>query len=389
MEHELNIPVHDEGNTIQCDGDDAEGGAPDKYALGAGRIIVLAEQCLRCAKQPTDCAICITTCPVDAFAMQNERLTVTDTCIGCGICLTACPTAALASTNTTSGALNQTFLRASKRVKRLVITCACTQLSKQSDHLVIIPCLGSLTTEQWFSLLNERERSFLDEVLVYLPSGQCRSCPVNIRQSAEELFTAAISEAEQWTNTTIGLIDNEEELPDPPRQDMLDYLHSTDELDRRGAFSGLIQQAQRTWDDIQRGESSALLEVHERKERVRATLKTRLSENRRINAATLKSRNAKLTDRRHLLIESLGRNTLHADDIILTISMTDDQRCALCKTCIAVCPLGARTIWRTEKGTDSVRVDALYCTGCSACIQACPEGACHFTTCTGRDFLVS
>lgn len=41
------------------------------------------------------CETCVSSCPVDAIVMRDNKATVTDDCIDCGSCVDECPVEAI------------------------------------------------------------------------------------------------------------------------------------------------------------------------------------------------------------------------------------------------------------------------------------------------------
>ncbi|NOY75814.1 MAG: 4Fe-4S dicluster domain-containing protein [Kiritimatiellaeota bacterium] len=44
----------------------------------------------------TGCESCVSSCPVEAISMVNEKAVVSDECIDCGACVDECPLEAIA-----------------------------------------------------------------------------------------------------------------------------------------------------------------------------------------------------------------------------------------------------------------------------------------------------
>jgi ferredoxin len=387
--------------------------------FGSGNIIALVSQCLRCAKTPTICTICAEFCPIGTIEVnQAGRPRITTSCIKCGACVGVCPTNALSSSKKTLQQINRLALQASLRIDHLVIGCERTaarlriaalgseedaekdvptpeqEVAREaleligeataSEHIVEVPCLGMLTREIWFSILNEIGSSKLREVSVFLPPGQCAECPVNGGNDVEDRFGEAITVAETWSGCGVGIITDAEDLPQAKKANVRAYLTSDVEMDRRGAFTGFLAELKQTWDENSQVGNKALDEVRLQRERKATFERTRLAKD--IKGAKPGGGRPIAVPTRYILIEALGRSDAHAADVALSISTTDPSTCTLCGTCIPVCPLHARSIVETED-TRTLVVNDLYCVGCSACIQACPTESCSFTEIEGTTFI--
>ncbi|NLG10361.1 MAG: 4Fe-4S binding protein [Coriobacteriaceae bacterium] len=442
---------------------------PGLTTFGTGNIMTLSSQCLRYTTEPTPCSICIDACPVDAISEQGKRLAVsTSNCLKCGACIGFCPTNAISASSRSAQQINRLALQATLRVDRLAVTCERTfallrlqtettdastnaemalkllDTAAASDHLLKVPCLAMMTKEIWFSLVNEIGVAKLEEILVYLPFGQCAQCPVNAKDNIEELFSDAISQAEQWAQAEVGLVAQVADIPQTRHANVRAYLMSSEEVDRRGLFTGFLKEVKDSWDEVGTSGNRALKEAKINQERKSAFEKTRLKQDRNTpgkhspgkandkkpwTTANLQntsfSKKPLITSLRFIMIESLGRNPENAETLVLPVSATDASKCTLCGTCINVCPTRAR--WMVEDKTEDVFdqqpiemtadqtvaqtakpsvaeedsgqagtaqrtgyvfCDPLYCVACTACIQACPESACYFTEIRGEDFLL-
>jgi ferredoxin len=401
---------------------------PGLTDFGSGNIIALTSQCLRCAKKPTSCTVCSEFCPVGALETHAEgRPRVNPSCIKCGACIGVCPLNALAASSRTLQQILRLSLQATLRVEDLALSCERTigllKLETQTDrpdvaaealrlvedaqtseHLQKAPCLGMLTKEFWFALLNEIGVSKLESLSVFLPVGQCAECPVNAKGNVEDQFAEAIGYAEEWTSRSVEIITQAKDLPQTRKANVRAYLVSGTEVDRRGAFTGFLKELKQSWDDNAKAGNRALDEVRWQRERKKSFERTRLAAD--IKKGKTGARRPIEVPTRYLLVEALGRNSAHASEVKVTISATDSELCTLCETCVEVCPVRARSIIETNLGekpafdangegsddqSDDYRqvvVDSLYCVACSACIQACPADACSFTEVEGASFLL-
>jgi Fe-S-cluster-containing hydrogenase component 2 len=412
---------------------------PGLTDFGSGNILALTSQCLRCAKKPTLCAICSDFCPVGAIETRAAgRPIISTSCIRCAACVGACPVNALACSTKTLQQIIRLALQASLRVEHLVMTCERTaallrleimtdepeaatealrlmEQARTSEHLQTVPCLGMLTRELWFALLNEIGVSKLEKLSVFLPFGQCAECPVNTRENIEDQLGAAIDRAEEWTDRSVGLIARADELPQIRKANVRAYLASDFEIDRRGAFTGFFEELKQSWEDNAQVGNRALEEAHWQRERKKSFERTRLSADKKKRTG---GRSPIAVPTRHILVEALGRNDAHASKTLLTVSTTDERLCTLCGDCVNACPVHARSIVEVAAQAESeektadvsqdrdkaanagptedkaaakerrVVVDSLYCVACSVCLQVCPSKACLFTEVEASLFLL-
>ena len=413
--------------------------------FGSGNIIALTSQCLRCTKTPTPCTICSDFCPVDAIETTLEgRPRFNSNCINCAACIGVCPTNAIAGSTRTIQQFMRLALLSTLRVDHLVICCERTsgllrleshtdkpeaalaalrliEESQAGSNLCKVPCLAMLTKELWFALLNEIGTLKYKELSVFLPLGQCEECPVNVRGNVEDLFGEAIDTAEKWSGYSVGIITQAESLPQTKKANIRAYLTSDAEMDRRGAFSGFIDELKHSWEDNAEVGNKALDEVEYQRLRRKSFERTRMSADLKKPRQTHRSPIATTT--RYAFTEALGRRSDHAEDIRLLVSATDDEQCDQCATCVSVCPVKARYFKAEDApdaevkepsnlahslivggaqisggdnreqynafsgGSGEVAVNELYCVACSACLQACPQAACYFTEIDGTVYL--
>jgi ferredoxin len=417
---------------------------PGLNDFASGNIVALTSQCLRAAGKPTECNICVDFCPLNTIDVKiTGRPRINMACIKCGACIGACPTNALASSKRTLHQINRLALTAALRVEHLAITCERTaavlrlatldtedaeeksgptpgqkaarialdllQKTITDEHVQVVPCLGMIPREIWFSILNEIGITKLEALSVFLPTGLCAECPVNEKNNVEDMFAEAITTAEAWTGQSVGIITDPRDLPEEHKANVRAYLTSDLEMDRRGAFTGFLKELKDTWEENSQVGNRAQEEVRIQRERRETFDRTRLSSD--IKKQKPGSKKPIDVPTRRILVEALGRNDAHASEVVLTVSATDAEACTLCETCVLVCPLRARAIEEpvveaVEVETDApepapvqepaeeptpdtrkVVVNDLYCVGCSACIQACPTGACSFAEIKGSSYL--
>ena len=381
---------------IQCN--------PGLTDFGSGNILGMASQCLRSANTPTECSRCLDSCPASALAAEeHNRPHSTTSCLKCGYCVPVCPTNALAATTTSLQQMTRLLLQATLRVDELTITCqrtlgllrvlaksadpepAATDLAalsqaQSTENLYVVPCLAMLQCEMWFAVLNEIGVSRLQRLSVLLPPEQCALCPVNARDQIDQALAATIDSAEQWSGQTVRLLTQCRDVPQYHKANVREYLTSGREVERRGVFTGFVEELKLSYADSLRIGNRAADETQKIRARAATRQSTLLADDLKTNLTG--SEKPILAPLRQILIEAIGRNPRHAERIRLLVSSTDTSRCNHCGQCISACPLRAR---RTEDG--EVYSDPLYCLGCGACIQVCPQQACDYAWITGQAFL--
>jgi len=412
--------------------------------FGSGSVISLASQCLRCKKVSTPCTICFDFCPVDAIAMEKDgQPRITSTCIRCGACIGACPVNAMGCSTHNIQYFKREALKVTLRVNHLAVTCERTlgllrlesrtdapenaqrslrliEESQGSGHLLVMPCLAMIPKEMWFSILSEIGILKFSALSIFLPIGQCGICPVNAKDNIEELFSEAISGAEQWAGHSVGIITEVDDLPQQRTANVRAYLTGDMHMDRRGAFTGFLDELKKTWEDNADVGNQSLNEVRIQRERKESFERTLLSADLKMNKPATQS--SATTTSRYALVEALGRHPDQAENVRLLVSTTDGSLCSHCGVCANACPLRVRFLYNTKVDNIGIAspqlkltqkkkqngdpgdkvlqgkaqqdeigllvINQIYCVACSACIQACPNEACYYTEIDGSFFLV-
>jgi Pyruvate/2-oxoacid:ferredoxin oxidoreductase delta subunit len=341
-------------------------------------------------------------------------------------------------TRVSAQVLNQRLLDAALDTKHLVITCertgavlrtaatgddaddgakaALLQLdaSALGGFLLTIPCLGTPCTEVWFSVLNEIASAPLEDVGILLPPGQCSLCPANRNGTTEELFSDAVSVAERWADVPVTLFSSTSELPIPQAGPLASLRNrARQQTGRREALGGLLSELRDLALDPGVEKDRALKLAQLKRRRQDAYRNTRLAERlspRASSQATAQAQDAgphdpavdsahrlasqsgvaakaRITPRRYILLEALGRDARRAGAVVLQVSGTDEARCCSCGTCVDVCPVKARSLAPSPDAKASC--DDLYCVGCGACVASCKQMACSLRSASGSLFLTN
>ena len=405
---------------------------PGMTDFGTGNILTMTGSCLRAAKLSTDCRVCLDSCPADGLsAQEGQRPYTNSNCLKCGLCVSLCPTNALAATSKTVQLIIRLFLQYSLRTELLTITCnrtfAVLKLERESSEpaeararlkaldratlnetLLTVPCMAMLSKELWFVILNEIGVSNLRRLHMLLSSEQCDLCPVNSLGNVPNIIEEAKGMAESWAAQSVKSISVPNEMPSRHFSSVRDYLVGESEVDRRGVFTGFVEELVNSWSSTQKVGNRVpdeTLRNQRRKESVQTTL---LADDLKDTYTGVDK--PTLSAFRLALVEALGRNPSNANRVRLLVSETVGERCDSCGECLKACPIHARRqagddrrregdasrqagdTHQHEGDTDqheggAVFTDALYCMGCSACIQACPQEAIVFIQITGEAFL--
>jgi len=342
--------------------------------FGSGNIIALTSQCLRTAKLPSPCEICLTGCAVGALvANADARPNATTDCLRCGLCIALCPSQALAATTRTVQQIARLLLQATLRVDELTIACerslALFRLEAASDepeeaeqtlkilnkaveteNLFKVPCLAMMTRELWFVALNEIGVARLKALNVYLPLGQCEACPANCDTLVEDMIGHAIDSAERWSGQIVTPIYEPEDIPQYHKPTIRNYVTVSQNVGRREAFTGFFSGFKEVLDETNRVGNRAVDETLKQRDRKDTLNRTRLA----LGLQAQVSGFAKpiISPLRYMLVESVGRNPSNAQTVEFAISQTDDAACTRCGDCLKACSIHARSFVPLAEGED-------------------------------------
>lgn len=314
-----------------------------------------SNRCLRTASERDDvCSRCFDVCPTHAITIHKKTVNVSDDlCRKCGLCVAACPTEAFLTRKHTSRSLYDQIARAASSYEECYVTCtrAIKRLPKGNE--IVLPCVGLISRELWFSLLADYVN-----ISVYLPVGICDKCRTT---TGEDAYVDAIGTAEEWSAASVGLEVENGRL-----------THElTREYKRSQFVSGAIKSTERLLSRTNpalAGAQAVAKKISDHSKRL-DTLQKQLE-----NAVGLKTSNNRtrlLTQDRKLMMGALQHAPELAKNIDLKVPVVDSSLCSMCGDCANACP--TRAIDIDKDG--NVTVQDPYCVNCGACVTVCPDGA--------------
>lgn len=356
----------------RADSEDADGkNLPDRPQ----RIVALRDFCTRA--QGDDCERCALACPHGAISYTDKGVPSVEAhaCTYCGICLGICD--AFSSTRVTMNDLHARIRRIALRGDDVVLTCKENVLLElePATNVVILPCLAALSPEFWTLILSENI-----PVKIAVDLSQCAECP-RAGDMGEPLYSRAIELAEQWSDRTIGWIDQI-----PEKENLVKDLANPAGVNRRSALANLVGDV----GDIASGKrrlrnSEVLQEFYERRERSKALARLNLGNNTQFNDFAPEGRTRKIMwPKRHMLLEAVERDPAIAPKVPVVLSKTDQERCTQELACTRTCPTGARY---PDPACGALAYDLRYCIGCGLCVDACPQGAVELIEATAEALI--
>lgn len=316
-----------------------------------------SSSCLRiAAKNEVACSRCLDVCPAHAITITEQRVTISDSCRKCGLCIAACPTGTFIGNRVGPKALYDRIAKIASAYEVCYLTCTRAigktgRFPKANE--IVLPCVGVLSHELWFALLAE-----YGNLSVYLPTGVCDKCRTT---TGEEFYVDEIGIAEQWSQETVGLEEEDGAL-----------THELTRAYRRSQFVSGITQAGANL--VSRGNpalAGAQAIANKLKAHNEQLLQIQRSLEKAVGAKSEQRQRRIVTQVRRLTLSALQHYPELAETVELETPVCDTSLCTMCGDCAKACTLHACGL--DEGGRFSV--EAPYCMGCGACAAVCPEGA--------------
>jgi len=418
-----------------------------KLDFGAGNVVVLPSRCLRIAKEPSDCDICIEACPVSAISTKsfsqessddNSEITddsetartnataildrklgvaISEDCIHCGVCVAACPLESLSTTKYHPKSFEKQISDKAAKLEGIALGCARALFGvpgRYASRAITVPCLAALSSEMWFyaaaiardavyrasdddagEATDAYEPEHIDTLKVYLPPLMCDGCPVNLCGDAEQAYLSEIAKAEAWGADNIELIGVPEELDPLHSARLMSTLGEATTGGKREAVEHLASSFMRSWQSA--GDDLSL----EKKQAEYLARKRKLGTRRPDTNHNAPRPFGKRSQRRRLMRLALEEQKDLVCDVELLSTGTIAALCTGCGNCIDACSLDARRKVSSNsalyfsklpknqlpKGEMAAISDQLCCLGCSACVMQCPTGACVLEDLSGQAFM--
>lgn len=323
--------------------------------------------CTTCKAHNTSvCHRCVTVCPVNALDLEESQVAIDDTCRKCGLCVSACPSETFVAREVSARKLYDRIAGAAASHETAYVTCTRALGRLPHDNEVVLPCVGVVPSEVWFSIMLE-----YGNVSVYLPLGVCDKCRTT---TGEEALGELIGRAEEWCGFGLNLEVDEAALTCEvrrswARQKFIDDMTKSTErlLSKSNPVLNAAARVKRTL-DAHRQKMDALSR----------------SLDKAVGVTNSKRKRRTLIERRRLMMTTLQDHPELAKNILLYKPVVDPEKCTLCGECEKVCP--TRTVEVTEDGR--WHMDEAYCVQCDACAAVCPAGALTFEPCDASELVM-
>lgn len=319
-----------------------------------GRPRTNSVYCLQVASGRADvCNRCLETCPSNAIDIGPKAIKITDDCRECGLCLSVCPTEAMQLPKLMSKQLYDKIARIASTYEQCYVTCTRALGRYPKDNEVLLPCVGVLTPELWFSLLVD-----YDNISVYLPVGICDRCRTT---TGEEVYVDHISQAEEWSGFSVGLETEEANLN-----------HEQTRAYKRGQF---VQNMARAGQNVLLAGNPTLLGAKAVAARIKRhtqkvnDMQKALEE--AVGGKTSSNRRHVLTQSRKLMLSTIQDSPVLANVFDLQMPVCDSSLCSMCGECVRACPVHACDL---DQG-GHFSAEPTYCLSCGACVKVCEDEA--------------
>ena len=346
----LSNPVQDIAGALAANPEDVDAWNPADYKdKPRGNV----NSCISCMGKNHDaCTKCQDVCPTKSIDLSDGSIEIADNCRKCGLCVAVCPSGSLTAPKINPRRLYERIVRAASAYEHAYVTCTRAIGRRPQDNEVVLPCLGDVPAEVWYTILID-----YPNVSAYLPLGVCDRCR---NTTGEETLGEQIELAEQMSGKGLGLEVDEGAL-DYTKNHAFERKEFLDSLGKQGmaaigAANPAVAMAR-----------SITAKIDENTRRINAI--THAVEGATAPAPTRKRR--VLTQRRQLMMTTLQRHPKLAVRLTPKAPTCDPAKCNLCGDCVDICPVRACEL--TDNGV--FKVERTYCVECGACLKACSEGA--------------
>ena len=325
--------------------------------------------CLQVTAQSDEvCGRCLEACPTAAIEIfpAAKKVKITDDCRKCGLCSAVCPVDAFLTTKLASKVLYDRIARVASAYEQAYITCtrALGRLPKNNE--IVLPCVGAVPTEVWFSLLAE-----YSNLSVYLPLGICDRCRT---VTGEAVYADSIAEAEELADNTVGL-----------EVDASEMTHEYTRAYKRSQFVGNMARAGMTVATkgvpILAGAQAVAKRLKDHNAQL---MNVQRQIEKAVGAKTDQSKRRVLTQERKLVVAALQKRPELAENFQPRVPVCDWSLCTMCGECAKACPLHACDL----DASGHFSVEPAYCVGCEACMIACPECCIEMEPCSPQELVI-
>ena len=326
-----------------------------------------SNRCLRTASERPDvCSRCMDVCPTDAITIQKQSVLITEDCRKCGLCAAVCPVETFSTRRHMPRQVYDQIARVASAYEQCYVTCTRALKRLPKGNEVVLGCVGAVPRDVWFSLLAD-----YTNISVYLPVGICDRCRTT---TGEETYVDAISTAEEWADSALGL-----------EADEANMTHELTRAYKRSQFvSGAITSAERLVTRVAPPLAGAKAVAQKISDHSKRLDQLQRSIEEAVGAKTTANRQRMLTQSRKLMMGALQHDEGLADFVKLEAPVCDSSLCTVCGECTRACTTHAIDLDRNG----NITVQSAYCVSCGACVAVCEDGALSMEPMDVRELVV-
>ena len=324
-----------------------------------------AAMCVRCKVEDASCDLCEQVCPTNAIEFTDDGdVELTKDCRKCGLCVAACPTDALTSTLYSPRVIYDKICKAAEANEMVYVTCTRALGHAPHEAQVVLPCVGAISAEVWYSILCE-----YGNVGVYLPRGICDKCRTI---GGEDFYTEQISCGESWSGQPVDLEVRERDL-------VLEVDH---QVERKQFVSNTAKSLGMTAAKVNPITAKLARAAEKLSAHTKQINELQKSLDRMCGGKNTVEKSRVLTGTRQLMLVALANHPDTAPNILFDLPVVSDA-CTGCGECADACPTCA-----IDVVDGKATIVSTHCVTCSLCADVCPEQAIDFEEFDGTRLIV-
>ena len=324
-----------------------------------------AAMCVRCKHPDASCDLCMQVCPTDSIWIDDDgSLEIKPDCRKCGLCVAACPTDALVSSMHGPRAVYDKICKAAEANEMVYVTCTRALGHVPDAAEVVLPCVGALSADVWYSILCE-----YGNVGIYLPNGICDKCRTT---TGEEFYTEQISVGEGWSGETVDLVTRERDL-------ILEVDH---QAERKQFINNSMKSLGMTASKVNPITAKLARAAEKISKHTKQINELQKTLDRLCGAKSTTEKKRVLTNTRQLMLVALANHPETAENILFDLP-APTEACDGCGECADACPTKAIDIVDGK-----AQILSTHCVTCALCMDVCPLDAIEFEECDGTRLIV-
>lgn len=335
----------------------SDGKAAPVWVPGDYKVVpqVNASMCVRCRNEDASCDLCEQICPVDAIQFTDDGdIDLLPNCRKCGLCVSVCPTDAFMAGLYNPRVIYDKICKAAETNAMVYVTCTRALGQAPHDAQVVLPCVGAVPAEVWYSVLCEYAN-----VSVYLPRGICDKCRT---VTGEDFYTEQISCGESWAAENVGLVERKRDL----------VLETDRAVERKQFMSNSMKSLGMTASKVNPITAKLAAAAQKMTQHSKQLAQLTQTLNKLTGSESSQQRKRILTGKRQLMLLALAKHPDTASNILFDLPVVT-ERCKGCGSCAESCPTQAIDL---VDGKASIL--STHCVTCSLCADVCPRDAIEF-----------